>query len=44
MTGEPTSTPEPKPVPSPRSAQDRKMEQAIIGAEQLAKILPPKLP
>ncbi len=40
MTGEPTSTPEPKPVSSPRSAQDRKMEKDIIGAEQLAKILP----
>ena len=40
MTGEPTSTPESKPVSSPRSAQDRKMEKDIIGAEQLARILP----
>ncbi len=40
MSDESTSTPEPKPAAAPRSAQDRKMEQAIIGAEQLAKILP----
>jgi hypothetical protein len=45
MAGELTPTPEPnpvdpKPVSSPRSAQDRKIEKDIIGAEQLAKILP----